>query len=109
MRERLRTPSVLALAILTTTGCATQQSKVAAQLTSPINCATAPGDIRVLRNEKANLALRVAEGETAIYPATAVVGMITGDEDTRIKVPAGDYDARIDARIAEIRMTCGVD
>jgi len=98
------------VAAATSLGCAMEQKQVASQLSqnTPINCATAPGDLRVLQSEKANVAERVAEGVTAIYPAGLVMGLITGTEGTKLKVAAGDYDDMIDKRIAEIQQTCGV-
>jgi hypothetical protein len=91
-------------------GCAMQQEKVEQQLAhpAPINCATAPGDLRVLRSEKANVAQRIAEGATSIYPAGLVMGILTGTEGTKIQVATGEYNAMIDRRIADIQQTCGV-
>jgi hypothetical protein len=93
-------------------GCAMQQKKVESQLASsapaPVNCATADGDLRVLQSEKANVAERIAEGATAIYPAGLVLGILTGTETTKLKVAVGDYDALIDRRITEIQTTCGI-
>jgi hypothetical protein len=94
----------------TNLGCAMEQKKVEKQLSqnAPINCATAPGDLRVLQSEKANVAQRMAEGVTAIYPASLVMGIVTGTESTKLKVAAGDYNAMIDKRINEIEQTCGI-
>lgn len=92
-------------------GCAFQQKEVEKELESParINCATADGDLRLLQHEKANVAERVAEGVTAIYPASLVVGVVAGTEGTKMKVATGEYNKMIDARIAEIQQTCGVE
>jgi hypothetical protein len=91
-------------------GCAMQQRQVQQSLNNParVNCATADGDIRVLQSEKANVAQRIVEGATAIYPAGAVMGILTGTEGTKIQVATGEYDQAIDRRIAEIRQTCGM-
>lgn len=99
--------SLLALAV--TSGCALQQKKVETELATPdpVNCATAPGDIRVLQAEKANVAARIAEGATAIYPAGAVLGILMGVERTKLKVASGDYNKAIDERIALIQQKCG--
>ena len=98
------------LSLLLGVGCALQQKRVERELThgGPINCATAEGDLRVLYNEKANVAERVVEGATAIYPASAVVGLVTGTELTKLKVAVGEYNGAIDKRIAEIQQTCGI-
>lgn len=92
-------------------GCAMQQKEVEQQLAqpAPINCATAPGDIRLLQHEKAHVVQRIAEGATAIYPAGLVVGVLTGTETTKMQVAIGDYNKKIDERIAEIKSTCGIE
>jgi hypothetical protein len=48
-----------------------------------------------------------AEGVTAIYPASLIVGLATGTESTKYQVATGEYNKKIDARIAEIKQTCG--
>ena len=103
---KLAVAAVLTLAA----GCVLQQERVERELGhgGPISCATAEGDLRVLYNEKANVAERVVEGASAIYPASAVVGLLTGTETTKLKVAIGEYNDAIDERIAGIQQTCGV-
>ena len=79
------------------------------QLTMPINCATAEGDIRLLQHEKAHVTDQIAAGVTAIVPAGAIVSLASGQEGEKLKIGTGDYNRRIDARIAEIKQQCGVD
>jgi hypothetical protein len=74
----------------------------------PVNCATAPGDIRVLQSEKAHVVQQVAMGVTSIYPAGLVLGLLTGTEGTKIQVATGEYNTMLDKKIAEIKSTCGV-
>jgi len=92
------------------TGCAMEQKQVSQDLDRParIDCRTAQGDLRVLQSEKAHIAQRVVEGATAIYPAGAVMGILTGTEGTKLQVATGEYDDKIDARMAEIRSKCGL-
>jgi hypothetical protein len=101
---------VCAVLLVGPTGCAMQQKKVTASLQNagPVDCSTAKGDLRVLQSEKANVAERIVEGVTAIYPAGAVLGIVTGTETTKVKVALGDYDQMIDNRIAQIKSTCGL-
>ena len=91
-------------------GCAFQQKKVEEQLAkpAPINCSTAQGDLRMLQQEKANVAQRILEGVTAVYPASLVVGTVAGIEDTKYQVAIGEYNDKIDARVKEIKQTCGI-
>jgi hypothetical protein len=110
MQTTAKTVLIGMLALGATSSCAMQQEQNlnAIQNSGRINCATADGDLRILQSEKANVAQRIAEGATAIYPAGLVVGLLTGTEGTKLQVATGDYDAQIDQRIAEIKQTCGI-
>jgi hypothetical protein len=107
---RLVLPTSMLTALIFFAGCAMQQKKVEQQLANPaaINCATAQGDIRILQQEKANVVERIAEGATSIYPAGLVIGVVAGTETTKLQVAIGEYNQKIDARIAEIKQTCGI-
>jgi hypothetical protein len=99
---------LIVLSIVLVSACApiTQQEKQS--LAKPINCATAEGDLRVLQSEKANVAQEIANGVTAIVPAGAVIGIISGTETDKFKVASGDYNKMIDQKIADIKQTCGI-
>jgi hypothetical protein len=92
------------------TGCAMQQKQVSQDLDRPgrIDCRTADGDLRVLQSEKAHVGQRLVEGATAIYPADAVMGILAETEGTKLQVATGDYNDKIDARMAEIKSKCGI-
>ena len=97
-------------AMLLFAGC--QSSKYEAgqrDLARPINCATAEGDIRLLLHEKAHVEDQILAGVKSILPASAVVGIVTGTEGQNVKVAIGDYNKKIDAKIAEIKEECGLD
>jgi len=110
----MRTTTTMALigmlALGTASGCAMEQKQNLETLqdSGRVNCATADGDLRILQSEKAHVAQRVVEGATAIYPASLVVGLLTGTEGTKLQVATGDYDRQIDQRIAKIKQTCGI-
>ena len=96
-------------AALLCSGCAMmfkEDEKKAEQM--PVNCATAPGDIRMLQSEKAHVVQQIAMGVTSIYPAGLVLGLLTGTEGTKIQVATGEYNKMIDKKIAQIQSTCGV-
>ena len=78
------------------------------ELSQPVDCATAEGDIRSLEHEKAHVAKEIANGVTAFAPIGLVVGIATGTEDERLEVASGQYNEKIDAKIAEIKSTCGL-
>ena len=82
--------------------------KVEKEMKQPINCAHAEGDIRVLQSEKAHVASEVANGVTAIIPASLVIGLVTLTEGEKVRIATGEYNKAIDKRIAEIKSQCGV-
>ncbi|HEX6013305.1 MAG TPA: hypothetical protein VFY87_16195 [Geminicoccaceae bacterium] len=104
-------PAALALALCSGLLAACTASKdvkqVEAQEAAPINCATAEGDIRVLQGEKASVADQLARGVTAIVPAGAVIGLVGGQEGSKLEIASGEYNSMIDQRIAAIRAKCG--
>jgi len=95
--------------VLTMASCAMQQKKVEKEMKQPINCATAEGDLRALKSEKAHVAEQIAEGVTAIIPIGLVVGVVTWTEGTKYEVATGEYNKMIDKRMAEIKEQCGVE
>jgi len=99
---------LIVLSIVLVAACApiTQQEKQS--LAKPIDCRTAEGDLRLLQSEKANVAQMIANGVTAIVPAGAVIGIITGTEGDKMKVASGDYNSMIDKKIAEIKQQCNL-
>ena len=104
-----RVQCVAVAALLLGAGCAsTFKKEEKAVEHQAVNCATADGDIRVLKGEKAHVAEQIAMGVTAIYPASLVIGLLTGTEGTKIQVATGEYNKKIDAKIAEIQTTCGL-
>ncbi len=105
-----RTAFALGMGVaLCMTSCAAQfKSEEQSAKTMPINCATAQGDLRVLQSEKANVVQQVAMGVTMIYPASAVLSILTGVEGTKYQVATGEYNAAIDKKISEIKRTCGL-
>ena len=99
---------MLIIAVTFTVGCSGKYEKVEKSLDDPINCATAEGDIRMLRHEKAHVTDQIAAGVSSFSPAGLVVGLATGTEDTGVRVTSGEYNKMIDKRIAEIQARCGV-
>ncbi|MEM1006345.1 MAG: hypothetical protein AAF496_13270 [Pseudomonadota bacterium] len=74
----------------------------------PINCATAEGDLRAIAAEKTHAEDQQVESVTAITPAGALLGLITGTENKKLQMLSGDYVQALDDRSAEIKATCGI-
>ncbi len=109
MRKASIAVLVICLMLSLVTCAAKKQKKVEKEMKQPINCATAEGDIRVLKSEKAHVGQQIAEGVTSIAPPGLVLGVVTGTEKEKLKVGVGEYNKMIDKRIAEIKATCGVE
>ena len=88
---------------------ANKQKQVEQDMKQPISCATAEGDIRTLKHEKAHTMQQIAEGVTALVPASIVVGLVTGTEKEKVEVATGEYNKMIDKRIAEIKDKWGIE
>ncbi len=80
----------------------------AAQAQGRANCATANSDIAHLEHEKKSTVERMAKGVSAIMPLGFVLHSVTGTEKDTVEMATGDYNRRIDMRIAEIKDTCGI-
>lgn len=100
--------AVFLCTLLTSCASKNKMDKVEAEMKSPINCATAEADIRMLEGEKTHAGEQLAAGVMAIVPASMVVGMATGTEDDKAKVATGEYNKMIEARINEIKIQCNM-
>ena len=107
-----RTAMVITAILLSAllTACASTQSvnKGEADAKKPVNCATAEGDIRVLKSEKVHASQQMAAGVTAITPVGLVMNVAKGTEGSQAKVATGDYNKMLDDKIAEIKRECGL-
>jgi type IV pilus biogenesis protein CpaD/CtpE len=104
-------PPVLAIFLSTLLiACASQDTikKGQADSKKPVNCATAEADITVLQSEKTHTSQQMAAGVSSIVPVGLVVGTVTGQEGTNVKVAAGSYNKMLDNKIAEIKRECGL-
>ena len=96
---------ILAISVV---ACAPVSKDAKEDLAQPVNCATAPADLRALESEKAHVGKEIASGVTAIVPVSLVVNLVKGDEKEHLTVATGDYNDMLDKKIAEIKMTCGL-
>jgi hypothetical protein len=98
---------VCALSLVVLSGCAMQEKKEAAAAQAmPINCATAPGDLRTLNSEKASTAAKIGNGISMVAPISLVAGLVTGTEKTKYQVTTGEYNQALDTKIAQIKAAC---
>jgi hypothetical protein len=96
-----------AFGLVVLSGCAMQEKKEAAAAQAlPINCKTAPGDLRLLNSEKASTASKIGNGISMIAPIGLVEGLVTGTEKTKYQVTTGEYNKALDTKIAQIKAAC---
>jgi hypothetical protein len=90
-------------------GCASNYAKEEKQVAEmPVNCATAEGDIRMLKSEKATAMQQLAAGIATITPVGVIAGVATNTEGAKATMATGDYNKMIDQKISLIQQTCNV-
>ena len=93
-------------------GCASEYKQEAKQEQAaknmPVNCATAQGDIAMLKSEKESAAKQAAAGVSAFTPVGAVAGLLSGTEGEKAQIASGDYNKALEQAITRIKTTCGI-
>lgn len=104
------TPGLLALALLA--GCSAQapapEKDVQANLAKPIDCSTAQDSIKLLTSEKARTSQEIEDGAGSIIPIGAVAHLFGGSEKESLEIGTGEYNKKLDAKIAEIKQQCDI-
>ena len=74
-----------------------------------VNCGTAKEDITKLEAEKKSSLEQMEKGVTSIMPSTAALHLMTGKQEESKEIASGEYNEKIDAHIALIKSTCGIE
>jgi len=74
-----------------------------------VNCDTAKEDIAKLEAEKKSSLEQMEKGATSIMPSTAVLHMLAGTQEESKEIASGEYNEKVDAHIAKIKSTCGIE
>lgn len=74
-----------------------------------VNCDTAKEDLATLEAEKKSTLVQIEKGVASISPGGIVLGTVAGTRDENKEIATGDYNERIDAHIALIKSTCGIE
>ena len=96
-------------ALFLAAGCAQKYQKVEDSFAKPINCSTARADIQWLQSNKVDKTTEAVEGAKFALPTTIIVGAITGTGGAQYEVGTGEFNRKIDDRIADIREQCKVN
>jgi len=93
-------------------GCASSapapQKEVQANLAKAVDCSSATADIKALTSEKARTSQEIEAGASSIIPVGAVAHMFGGSEKESFEVGTGEYNKKLDAKIAEIKQQCNM-
>ena len=97
----------LAMTLLSVS-CQTISDEAKNNLAKPVNCSTARQDIAALEKDKASTAKKALAGASAATPPGAVMTLLSRQAKDKGSVVSGDYNRKINEKIAEIKRTCGV-
>lgn len=107
---KLFTSVVFLLALLA--GCSTPapapEKEVQANLAKPVDCSTAAADIKTLTSEKARASQEMEAGASSIIPVGAVAHMFGSSEKETLEIGTGEYNKKLDAKIADIQKQCNI-
>ena len=84
------------------------QKEVQENLAKSIDCSTATADIKTLTSEKVRTSQKIEAGVGAIVPVGAVAHMFGGSEKESFEIATGEYNKKLDAKIAEIKQQCNL-
>jgi outer membrane murein-binding lipoprotein Lpp len=91
-------------------GCSAQapapETQVQANLAKSVDCSTAASDIKTLNSEKARTSQEIEDGASSIIPIGAVAHLFGGSEKESMEIGTGEYNKKLDAKIAEIQQQC---
>ena len=104
--------TVVTFVSLLLVGCSSQapapEQQVQASLDKSINCSTAAADIKTLNSEKARTSQEIENGASSIIPIGAVAHMFGGSEKESFEIGTGEYNKKLDEKIAQIKLQCHV-
>lgn len=106
---RMTTLALVTCGLALSAGCRAIPKQAKVDMNKPVDCSTAPQDIATLEKEKASVEKRFFDGVTAVYPAAAVLSILTKQEKDKYEVAIGHYNHQLTEKIREIKVTCGIE
>lgn len=107
MKSTIILVTLLALTFIIS-GCSTIKKETKEELASPVNCATAREDIKILEEAKTSTGKQILSGVRSILPIAAVAGILSGDYKNRVQVATGKHNDDLANKIEEIKTTCNI-
>ena len=106
MRLITAAPTALAICLLLAS-CAAIPDEEKSLLNEPIDCSQAEQRVAALQEARPTEARKARILASSLTPGGLALGYATADIGDRDRVLSGAYAEQIDARIAQIRATCG--
>jgi hypothetical protein len=104
------TPVIMLIVMVA--GCSSRapapEKQVQASLEKPIDCSSAQAGIQALDSEKARTSREIEAGASSIIPIGAVAHLFGGSEKESLEIGTGEYNKKLDAKIAEIKQQCNI-
>ena len=82
------------------------EQQVQENLAKSVDCSTATADIKTLNSEKARTSQEIEAGASSIIPIGAVAHLFGGSEKESLEIGTGEYNKKLDAKIADIKKQC---
>lgn len=109
----MKTLTSIIILLAVVTGCSATppapEKQVQANLDKSIDCTTAQADIKSLNSEKARTSQEIESGASSIIPIGAVAHLFGGSEKESFEIGTGEYNKKLDAKIAEIKQHCNIE
>ena len=107
---KVLTATTILIALLA--GCSTPapapEKEVQANLSKSVDCSTAAADIKTLTSEKARTSQEIEAGASSIIPVGAIAHMFGGSEKGTFSIGTGEYNKKLDEKIADIKKQCNI-
>ncbi len=100
--------AMIALVTACSSNAPAPEKQVQASLAAAIDCSKAQQEIALLNSEKARTSQEIEDGASSIIPVGAVAHLFGGSEKESFEIGTGQYNKKLDDKIAEIKSTCGL-
>ena len=108
----MKTVTLIIILFALVAGCSSKapapEKQVQASLEKSVDCTAAAADINTLTSEKARTSQEIENGASSIIPIGAVAHLFGGSEKESLEIGTGEYNKKLDAKIADIKKQCNI-
>jgi hypothetical protein len=108
MKHIIPVLAIIALVAGCSSNSPAPEKQVEASLSAPIDCGSAQKNIDLLNSEKARTSQEIEDGASSIIPVGAVAHLFGGSEKETFEIGTGQYNKKLDDKIAQIKDVCGI-